>query len=472
MRKALLLLLLVCLLPSCRGGREGAARRVSEAFAEGELQLAEGRFDAAFIAFTQAMESAERLGEAAQLAKCLYALGETYNRAYFYDEGFVYADSAWHLSLRANMPTLADSALYQMALSQIGLEQYAEATRLFDRLLEEDLLPAGFASRAMAGKAFLAVEADNDPTTAKRLFEQALEHDDAFDDFEYWATYAYCLYATGAPEQAAAVFRDLEQAGYAESYAYQKWRSRTYALQGDWTSAYQGMNRAAERQRSATSRIIRQASFKAQRDYLALKNRQERVEAHNRTLILTLLSSLLLIVLLLAILFFRSRDRKSREERSALLDWGASMESQRDSLSLSQAKLRSDYARIYQSYFQQIGRINEIVDEAPEKETGIYYQLKSLIKDIRLDKQGQRQFEAMIDRDLNDIMQHFREDFPTYHEDTYRFISYVFAGFDATTIRLLTGMASDAGVHTKKSTVKKAILASDSQHKDQYLLFL
>ena len=142
MRKALLLLLLVCLLPSCRGGREGAARRVSEAFAEGELQLAEGRFDAAFIAFTQAMESAERLGEAAQLAKCLYALGETYNRAYFYDEGFVYADSAWHLSLRANMPTLADSALYQMALSQIGLEQYAEATRLFDRLLEEDLLPA------------------------------------------------------------------------------------------------------------------------------------------------------------------------------------------------------------------------------------------------------------------------------------------------------------------------------------------
>ena len=394
------------------------------------------------------MESAERLGEAAQLAKCLYALGETYNRAYFYDEGFVYADSAWHLSLRANMPTLADSALYQMALSQIGLEQYAEATRLFDRLLEEDLLPAGFASRAMAGKAFLAVEADNDPTTAKRLFEQALEHDDAFDDFEYWATYAYCLYATGAPEQAAAVFRDLEQAGYAESYAYQKWRSRTYALQGEWTSAYQGMNRAAERQRSATSRIIRQASFKAQRDYLALKNRQERVEAHNRTLILTLLSSLLLIVLLLA------------------------MESQRDNLSLSQAKLRSDYARIYQSYFQQIGRINEIVDEAPEKETGIYYQLKSLIKDIRLDKQGQRQFEAMIDRDLNDIMRHFREDFPTYHEDTYRFISYVFAGFDATTIRLLTGMASDAGVHTKKSTVKKAILASDSQHKDQYLLFL
>ena len=472
MRKALLLLLLVCLLPSCRGGREGAARRVSEAFSEGEAAAAEGRFDAAVIAFTQAMESAERLGEEAQLAKCLYALGETYNRAYFYDEGFAYADSAWHLSLHANRPTMADSALYQMALSQIGLEEYAEAARLFDRLLEDDHLPAGLASHATAGKAFLAVEADNDPATALRLFEHAFAHNDAFDDYEYWAAYAYCLAATGNPEQAAAVFRDLERAGYAESYACQKWRSRTYAQQGDWTSAYQGMNRAAERQRSATSRIIRQASFKAQRDFLVLENQQERSRARSQAIILILICSVLLLALLLLLLLLRSRNRQNRAERTALLEWGTSMEGQRDDLTLSQAKLRADYARIYQSYFQQIGRIREIVGDATGKETGVYYQLKSLIKDIRLDKQGQRQFEAMIDRDLNDIMRHFREDFPTYHEDTYRFISYVFAGFDATTIRLLTGMASDAAVHTKKSGIKKAILASDSQHKDQYLLFL
>ena len=148
------------------------------------------------------------------------------------------------------------------------------------------------------------------------------------------------------------------------------------------------------------------------------------------------------------------------------------MEEQRDDLSAAQAKIRSDYARIYQSYFQQIGRIREIVDSSPEKEKGVYYQLSQLIKDIRLDKKGQHAFETRVNRDLDDIMKHFREDFPKYYEDTYRFISYVFAGFDATTIRLLTGMASEAAVHTKKSGIKKAILASDSQHKDQYLLFL
>ena len=77
-----------------------------------------------------------------------------------------------------------------------------------------------------------------------------------------------------------------------------------------------------------------------------------------------------------------------------------------------------------------------------------------------------------MNRDLDDVMAHFREDFPSYQEDTFRFMSYVFAGFDAATIRLLMEMASDAAVHTKKSGIKKAILSSDSPHRDQYLMLL
>lgn len=478
MRKVLLLIVLVCLLPSCRGGWDGAAGRRDEAgraddaFAQGEAAADEGRYDAASVSFAQAREAAARRRDERLVARCCYALGETFNRAFFYDEGLANADSAWHLSTRLGMQALADSSLYQMALSQIGLEEYAEAARLFDRLMEAESLPDGLAAHATAGKAFLAVEAGDDPAQALQLFEQALTEADAFDNYEYWAAYAYCLFSEGFPDKAAAAFANLEEAGYAESYAYQKWRSRTLALKGDWAAAYQGMDRAAERQRSATSRIIRQASFKAQRDYLALENQQARGRARSQAIILILICSVLLLALLLLLLLLRFRNRQNRAERTALLEWGTSMESQRDDLTLSQAKLRADYARIYQSYFQQIGRIREIVGDASGKETGVYYQLKGLIKNIRLDKQGQRQFEAMIDRDLNRIMQHFREDFPNYYEDTYRFISYVFAGFDATTIRILTGMASDAAVHTKKSGIKKAILASDSQHKDQYLLFL
>lgn len=261
MRKVLLLIVLVCLLPSCRGGWDGAAGRRDEAgraddaFAQGEAAADEGRYDAASVSFAQAREAAARRRDERLVARCCYALGETFNRAFFYDEGLANADSAWHLSTRLGMQALADSSLYQMALSQIGLEEYAEAARLFDRLLEAESLPDGLAAHATAGKAFLAVEAGDDPAQALQLFEQALTEADAFDNYEYWAAYAYCLFSEGFPDKAAAAFANLEEAGYAESYAYQKWRSRTLALKGDWAAAYQGMDRAAERQRSATSRL-------------------------------------------------------------------------------------------------------------------------------------------------------------------------------------------------------------------------
>ena len=475
MRKTLILILLACLLPSCRrvaAGVSGRTDAVVAAIAQGEAHSVEGRYDAAVIAFTQALEEARRLGDWRLLAKCYYELGETCNRAFFYEEGLTAADSAWKMSLRGGVPSLADSARYQRVLSMIGLEEYSDADRILDSLLATGQLPALLASRATAAKAFLAVEFDHNPEKALPLFEQALSLDDAFDNHEYAAAYAYCLAARGRSEKAEAIFANLEQSGYADSYAYQAWRSRTLALQGDWAAAFQEMDRAASRQRSATSRIIRQASFKAQRDYLTLENRQAREKERSRTTIAILAISLLVLLLVAAILYFRARDKKSQEERTELFAWASSLEEQRNDLSAAQAKIRSDYARIYQSYFQQIGRIREIVDSSPEKEKGVYYQLSQLIKDIRLDKKGQHAFETRVNRDLDDIMKHFREDFPKYHEDTYRFISYVFAGFDATTIRLLTGMASEAAVHTKKSGIKKAILASDSLHKDQYLLFL
>lgn len=472
MRKVLLLVLFACLLPSCRSGRNGRFNREAAEFTQGEAQFAEGRYDAAAISFERAREAAERMSDRHLLARSNYALAETYNRAFFYDEGLVSADSAWHQGLREGLPLLADSALYQMALSQIGLEDYPEASRLFDCLLEVDSLPDNLAAHATSGKAFLAIEQENDPAKALRLFEEALSMADAFDSHEYWAAYAYCLAANGYPEQAVSVFQDMEQAGYSESYAFQAWLSRTYALQGNWAAAFHGMNRAAERQRSAISRIVRQASFKAQRDYLALKNQQASARSRARAIIMTLICSILFLSILLLFLLLRFRNRENQAERASLLEWAASLEDKQNDLVLSQKQLQKDYARIYQSYFHQIGRISEIVGEAPDKETGVFFQLRGLIKDIRLDKKGQRQFESMINHDLENIMQHFREDFPRYHEDTYRFISYVFAGFDATTIRLLTGMASDAAVHTKKSGIKKTVLASGSIYKDYYRLFL
>ncbi len=262
------------------------------------------------------------------------------------------------------------------------------------------------------------------------------------------------------------------EAGLAESWMFQEWKSRLTALQGDYRTAWQLLDRSAQQQRAGVMRLFRQSAVKAQRDYYALQSREARLHERSRLIIGLLVIALLVLLLSAGAVLFRIREKRNRAERASLLDWAASMENQRDELSLSQTRLRSDYARLYRSYFQQVGRINEIVQASPDKERGVYYQLSRMIKDIRLDKRGQKQFEAMINRDLDGIMQHFREDYTGYQEDTYRFVSYVFAGFDAPSIRLLMDMGSEAAVYTKKSGIKKAIAASDSPWRDRYLMLL
>ena len=75
----------------------------------------------------------------------------------------------------------------------------------------------------------------------------------------------------------------------------------------------------------------------------------------------------------------------------------------------------------------------------------------------------------MINKTLNNIMKHFRDDFPNYTENDYRFISYVFVGFDATTLSIIFDMPSQASVYMKKSRIKKNIQSTTSEFKGLYL---
>ena len=443
-----------------------------EWYEQGERQMAEGRCDEAVLTMTQAAEAAASLNDDDFCGRVLLALSDAYAGTFFYGEALSAADSASRIFASLDDSVLAGAARYRMARARAGLDEYAAADSLYEDLLADRVVPKADLPRMIADAALLKIRDLGDPAKAVSLFDEALAESDVLETPDHWGAYAYALACTGDKERADAVFGDMAASGWSDSPAYQVWKSRTLALGGDYGTAFDLLEQASRRQRGSLLRVLRQSAVRAQRDYYALEN--ERMKARDRAMGIIGCLVLLILILLLAaaVLLFRRRDRKTRFERAELLDWASSMENQRNELSLSQARLRSDYAKLYQSYFQKVGRISEIVQNSPDRERGVYFQLSQLIKDIRLDKRGQRQFEAMINRDLDDVMARFREDFPSYQEDTFRFMSYVFAGFDAATIRLLMDMASDAAVHTKKSGIKKAILASDSPHRDQYLMLL
>ncbi len=444
---------------------------VQDLIEEGQLQMDEGRFEEAVITFTRAREGAVDIGDVVLEARALQALGETYNSTFFYEDGLFFSDSASRMAFVLCDTLLIESSLAQVAKSYTGLGYYQEADSLYQVLLSSGY-SSNFESRILSERAFLAARFFDDFPRAIALYEEALAINASFARYEHWFAYAYCLAATGRVTEADSIMEEMRFAGFERSGPFQEWMSHLTALRGDYRSAYSLLDEASSLQRNGILRISRQSMIKAQREYFELQSRQAQAHERARRIRSVFGWAILLVILVAAVIWFYRYDRRRELERASLLDWASNMENQMNELSVSQAKLRNDYAQLYRSYFQQIGRINDIVANSPSKEKGVYFQLRQLIKNIRLDKRGQKQFEAMMNKDLENIMLHFRDDFPNCQEDTYRFVSYVFAGFDAPTIRVLMGFSSDAAVYTKKSGIKKSVLSSDSPRRDWYLMFL
>ena len=109
---------------------------------------------------------------------------------------------------------------------------------------------------------------------------------------------------------------------------------------------------------------------------------------------------------------------------------------------------------MYKSQFKGLGELCEIfirANEYNDSHKRVYNKVKEMLREINGDKEGHARFEKKINKTLNNIMVHFREDFPNYSESDYRFISYIIVGFDATTLAVIFDMPSLAAVYMKNS---------------------
>ena len=73
---------------------------------------------------------------------------------------------------------------------------------------------------------------------------------------------------------------------------------------------------------------------------------------------------------------------------------------------------------------------------------------------------------------MNGIMDHFREDFPSFNEQDYRLFCYYVAGFSTKTISIIVHDMSADAIYMRKSRMKKHILESECPRQETYLEYL
>lgn len=119
--------------------------------------------------------------------------------------------------------------------------------------------------------------------------------------------------------------------------------------------------------------------------------------------------------------------------------------------------------KICQSFYQY--------QASPKKQEKLYAQLISLVNEINSDEKILGQLEPIIDLSMNNIMSHFREDFPNLKRDQYNLMIFTILGFPMTGISFLQSVEIHT-IYSRKANLKRKINASESKYKDEFLLVL
>ena len=452
----------------CKHG--DSEKRAKAIYYLGRIQYNGLCYNEAILSFRQAAQWAKHLTDNRFRSLIFHAMGDTYGATSLYEEALAFSDSALIYSLKAEDTLLANASRYRIAQNLNNLKRYPEADSLYRQLLEDSLVSSDkhLYPRVLSGYAMTVLGLNGDCEKARRLFEQCLQNG-RFDSYNHWGAYAYCLSATGENDKAQQIFKSLQKRGLESTFSYQGWKGRTEFVSGNYDKAYTLMLNALDEQSESSRKVLRQSVIKAQLNDL---------DARNRVLVEKDLArkaySLLAIVILVTVLIIiwqevRNRMHKVEEEKESLLETITKLTERS-----AEDTMTEKYVEIYRTYLQQMGTIRDMLRNSGTEEgtAQLVQRLRTMMHALRLDKIRQGEFEAMINREFDDVMVHYREEYPGAKEAEYLVVCYLFAGFDGSTICALTGLPSKQSVYSRKSRLVQKIRSGKAQHKEQFLRML
>ena len=462
-------------------------RRAKAWYYLGRIQQNAGDRPEAIISFMKAERYAEASKDVDFKGLICLAISTIYSQTHLHDEALEYTERAYSLFVEAKDTSNANSALLCMANDYYNLERYSEADSLYRDLIKNGDVYSNLRSSLQCGYALSLVKPKEDYEQAVRVFEEVITSTGRLRNRNTWGAYAYSLLRVGREKQAEQIFKQLEAKQGDAFLSYSYWKSLADAYVGDFASAYRLQNKAYEIQDENVVIALKQSTIKAQKDFLEEVNRESETAARrklvNHWLIWGFVVLLLLTAAIVAILQVKRKHEQDREKSLELEQENASLQEAVTALSdkvaemnVQQAQLQREYTMHLQSSFREWGQLykayyhpgkNDILDIREN----VYYEATNAISRLSGDKEGQMLLERRLNELFDDVMVHYRADFPDEAESDYHFVSFVFAGFDASILKAAFQIPSIPATYARKSRLKESIQNSSSRNKEQYLRF-
>lgn len=465
------------------GNKRPLTKRVRPYYYLGRIQYNGGNYADAIVSFTRSNECAKGLKDARFRSLIFQAMGDTYGSTYLFEDALRYTDSSYTYCMMAGDTALAYSSLFRKAQLLNNIKQFSAADSILGFLLEnESYLYPQVVPKAMVDKAFVLVNQNRAYDSAKELFEKANAMQGGLPGVNYWCAYGYVLSVLGEKEKSRSIFRQLEKSPAKDSYVFKVWSSKIAALEGDYETAFSDLEESAERQMALLRETLHQSSLRAQRDYNALE-RTRAEESRRFILWISILAviSLLTVGIVVYLLLQRKSERIMRRNRALEIETAslkealASFSDQVSELKVQQARLQREYTRHLQSSFRGWSQLYKAYyhtkDMPIDVRDNVFFEAKKAIAMLADDEEGQILLEQRLNDLFSDVMKHYRAEFPDMEEREYHFVSFVFAGFDASVLKTAFSISTLPAAYERKSRLKDTIARSKVPHKDEFLLF-
>lgn len=329
-----------------------------------------------------------------------------------------------------------------------------------------------------------------DPNTAINLYKEATSNSVILNIQDYYR-YAYALALTGDDSSCQKLLSQLD--AFPVDLEADYWRFKIAEHRLSYKDAFEHLNAYTTKADSTVKAQLDQSVYRAQSDYYLLDARYS--DARKRAAYLRLIAACLLSLIAIAAIIIVSRNRQRRirnrnEELSLMFEEAQQMmtsiriqedlsrkqtESELRELETRLFSLRSSFARLYQSQFDAIARLLENRNDAASHYDAAKEQyaarVATVLSDIRNGEKGQREFERLIDAELDGIMTKLRKDYPNFKESDFRVLSYLIAGFDATTRSFILGGTAN-NMRVIKNRLLTYIKTHPTENEELYKVFL
>ena len=223
-------------------------------------------------------------------------------------------------------------------------------------------------------------------------------------------------------------------------------------------------------QKLQTPQEIRQLSSIYNYQIRERENNKLKQKAQKHSLYLYITISGICILVLLLFIFHQQSRHKIHKTQQLIDNYAETILELRDSINSNASSQSAIINELFEGRFSilnDIGNTFANLSGSIADQKLLYKEVKEIISRFENPK-TLTELEEIINRYKNNLMQKFRDDFPSLSNDEYQQACYHYAGFSPKFISLLMHQKYPT-IYKRRTRIKEKIMASDSAHKEELI---